>query len=68
MNVKPKILIIDDEPDMLRGCARILSALGNNPYPVPDGKQAINLLQDEEFDLVFATCSCRISTPPVPWT
>jgi DNA-binding NtrC family response regulator len=53
MTVKPKILIIDDEPDMLRGCSKILSALGNDPYPVPDGKQAINLLNDDEFDLVF---------------
>ena len=53
MPLKPKILIIDDEPDMLRGCSKILSALGNNPYPVPDGRQAINMLQDEEFDLVF---------------
>ncbi len=53
MNVKPKILIVDDEPDMLSGCSKILSALGNNPYPVPDGIQAIKLLQNEEFDLVF---------------
>ncbi len=53
MNQKPKILIIDDEPDMLRGCSRILSALGNDPYAVPDGKKAIRMLQDEEFDLVF---------------
>lgn len=53
MTVKPKILIIDDEPDMLRGCSKILSALGNDPYPVPDGRQAISILQDEDFDLVF---------------
>ncbi len=53
MNAKPKILIIDDEPDMLRGCSKILAALGNNPFPVPDGNQAIKLLRDEEFDLVF---------------
>ncbi len=53
MNANHKILIIDDEPDMLKGCAKILSALGNSPYPVPDGKQAISLMQDEEFDLVF---------------
>lgn len=53
MITKPKILIIDDEPDMLKGCSKILSALGNNPYPVSDGKRAISLMQDEEFDLVF---------------
>lgn len=53
MTARPKILIIDDEPDMLRGCSKILSALGNNPVPVPDGKQAIKILQEEEFDLVF---------------
>ncbi len=53
MTTKPKILIIDDEPDMLRGCSKILSALGNNPFSVPDGKKAIEILKDEEFDLVF---------------
>ena len=53
MNIKPKILIIDDEPDMLRGCSKILSALGNNPFPVPDGKQALELLRNDEYDLVF---------------
>ncbi len=53
MNQKPKILIIDDEPDMLRGCSRILSALGNDPYAVPDGRKAIRMLQEEDFDLVF---------------
>jgi DNA-binding NtrC family response regulator len=53
MNAKPRILIIDDEPDMLRGCSKILSALGHNPFPVPDGREAIKMLQEEEFDLIF---------------
>ena len=53
MTTKPKILIIDDEPDMLRGCSKILSALGHNSYPVEDGKQAVKMMQEEEFDLVF---------------
>ncbi len=53
MNSKPRILIIDDEPDMLIGCSKILSALGNFPVPVTDGKQAVELMQSEEYDLVF---------------
>ncbi|HSD63636.1 MAG TPA: sigma-54 dependent transcriptional regulator [Ignavibacteriaceae bacterium] len=53
MTTKPKILIIDDEPDMLKGCSKILSALGNNPVPASDGKQAIDLMREDEFDLVF---------------
>ena len=53
MTAKPRILIIDDEPDMLKGCSKILSALGNNPVPVSDGRQAIDLMHAEEFDLVF---------------
>jgi DNA-binding NtrC family response regulator len=61
MNIKPKILIIDDEPDMLNGCSKILSALGNYPVPVPDGKQAIEMIRNEEYDLVF----CDLLMPDI---
>jgi len=41
MNRKSKILIIDDEPDMLSACAKIISVLGNDPVPVADVKKAM---------------------------
>lgn len=53
MNNKSRILIIDDEPDMLSGCAKIISVLGNDPVPVSDVKKAIKFLEKEEFDLIF---------------
>ena len=53
MKSKSRILIIDDEPDMLSGCAKIISLLGNDPVPVSDVKVAIKCLEKEEFDLIF---------------
>ena len=61
MNGRPRILIIDDEPDMLSGYANILKALGNKPVPVSDGNIAIDLLNEEEFDLVF----CDLLMPDI---
>jgi DNA-binding NtrC family response regulator len=53
MTSKPRIMIIDDEPDMLSGCAKIISALGNTPFPVADSTLAVKLLGEDEFDLIF---------------
>ena len=53
MNRKSKILIIDDELDMLSACAKIISVLGNDPVPVADVKKAMKFLEEEEFDLIF---------------
>ena len=61
MSGKPRILIVDDEPDMLSGCANILAALGNKPVPVSDGRLAIDLITEEEFDLIF----CDLLMPDI---
>ena len=53
MKTKPRILIIDDEPDMLSGCAKIISILGNEPVPVSNLDGVIEQLEEEEFDLIF---------------
>ncbi|MFC2102863.1 sigma-54-dependent transcriptional regulator [Bacteroidota bacterium] len=61
MSAKPRILIVDDEPDMLSGCANILSALDNNPIPISDSRIAIDLIKEEVFDLIF----CDLLMPDV---
>ena len=48
-----KILVIDDEPDMLSGFTSILSGLGYQSVPVSDGFSAIEYFKNEEFDLIF---------------
>ena len=53
MNKKSRILIVDDEPDMLTACAKIISVLGNEPVPAAHAKEAIKFLKEEEFDLIF---------------
>lgn len=51
--MKSRILVIDDEPDMLSGFSSILAALGHSPVPMPDGPSALKTLKEEEFDLIF---------------
>ena len=46
MSAKPRILIVDDEPDMLSGCSNILAALGNKPVPIVEGSLALELLKN----------------------
>jgi len=53
MDRKSRILIIDDEPDMLSACSKIITVLGNEPVPISDPKKAIKFLEEEEFDLIF---------------
>lgn len=61
MSSKPRVLIIDDEPDMLNGCAKLLSTLGNIPIPISDSKLAMSILKEDEFDLIF----CDLLMPDI---
>ncbi len=61
MRVKPKILIIDDEPDMLSAYANILAALGNKPIPISEGRLALDLMKEDVFDLIF----CDLLMPDI---
>jgi DNA-binding NtrC family response regulator len=61
MSGKPRILIVDDEPDMLTGCSNLLAALGNKPVPIAEGSLALELIKNEEFDLIF----CDLLMPDV---
>jgi DNA-binding NtrC family response regulator len=60
-NIKTRILVIDDEKDMLNACGKILDALHYHPVLVNNGKLGIELLAQDEFDLVL----CDLFMPEV---
>ena len=47
-----KILLIDDEPDMLSTCARLVKRLGHDCLTAHDGPQAIKMIDEQHPDLV----------------
>lgn len=51
--MQKKILIIDDEPDVLKTIHNILTSEGFDIISVSDGTTAIELLSDTPFDLVI---------------
>jgi len=61
MNSNAKILIVDDEAEMLSGCAKIIRSLGYRPFPIQDGALAIKLIQEDEFDIVL----CDLLMPEI---
>jgi DNA-binding NtrC family response regulator len=48
-----KILIVDDEANLRKTLAEILSARGYSPLEADDGSSAIDILRDEIPDLIF---------------
>jgi two-component system, NtrC family, response regulator HydG len=50
---EPRILIIDDEPDMVDNCARILRRSGHRCLTATDPRRALTLLENERPDLVL---------------
>jgi DNA-binding NtrC family response regulator len=53
MKPKTKILVLDDEEDMLKGFSKLLQAQGYKAYPVSDATAAAKVLAEEEIDIVF---------------
>jgi DNA-binding NtrC family response regulator len=49
----PRILIVDDEPDMLENCSRILSRQGYACTTAGDGAAALAILERERPDLLL---------------
>ena len=49
----PRILIVDDEPDMLENCSRILSRHGYRCTTAGNGREAVALLERERPDLLL---------------
>lgn len=53
MNPKTKILVLDDEEDMLRGFGRLLEAQGHQPILISNAAGAAKILEEEDIDIVF---------------
>ena len=56
-----EILLVDDEKDMLSGCAKIIQAFGHCPTTALNGVQAIELMEQHNFDLIL----CDLYMPEV---
>ena len=50
---KEKILVIDDEPDMLRGCQKLLETVGYAVVVAESGEAGLALFETESPDLVI---------------
>ncbi|MBI4825404.1 MAG: NAD(P)H-dependent oxidoreductase subunit E [Nitrospirae bacterium] len=48
-----KILVVDDEPDVLKSCESILRQEGYSIDSAGSGPEAIGILQNNEYDIVF---------------
>src|ERR1039457_51522 len=53
MKAKTKILVLDDEEDMLKGFGKLLEAQGHKAYLVSNATAAAKILEEEEIDIVF---------------
>jgi two-component system NtrC family sensor kinase len=51
---KPRILVVDDDDMVLRSCERSLRLHGFEPVTAFNGKEAIKLAQEQEFDAVVS--------------
>lgn len=50
---KPKVLIVDDEPDVLLTLRMVLEAEGFDPSLAADGETALRRIDEEQPDLVL---------------
>src|ERR1039458_4409756 len=53
MKSKIKILVLDDEEDMLKGFGKLLEAQGHKAYLASNAAAATKVLEEEEIDIVF---------------
>jgi DNA-binding NtrC family response regulator len=49
----PKALVVDDEPTICRSCEKILAREGYYVKVAYSGKQALSILEEESFDILF---------------
>ena len=53
MNTQPRVLVVDDEPDMVDNCVRILRRAGYRCLSTTDPHRALALLESERPDLLL---------------
>ncbi len=51
---KPKILLVDDEPGVLRAHQRAFTSMGYEVFTASNGDQAVSYVQSLEFDVVVS--------------
>lgn len=51
--MRAKILIVDDDPDILLSLQNRVSFMGHEPFTATNGKDALRMIQEEEPDLVL---------------
>ena len=61
---KKRGLVVEDEPTIAKMCTRVLAAEGFEVDIAVDGKSALNVLKEKEFDL----CLIDIRTPEMNGT
>lgn len=54
MNEKARILVVDDEEIVRISCERILSPAGYRVDVTPDGRKALQMLEQNKYDLVLS--------------
>lgn len=53
MTSKHKILLVDDEPELIKSCQALLANSGFDVAMVTGGKEAIKILEQDDFDLLL---------------
>ena len=51
--MRAKILIVDDDPDILRGLKDRIASMGHEPITAANGKDALRLIEEGDFDLAL---------------
>ncbi|HEY76692.1 MAG TPA: response regulator [Thermoflexia bacterium] len=49
----PRVLVVDDEPNVVKSCTRMLQLAGFEAHGVTSGTEAISLYKENRFDLVL---------------
>ena len=77
-SISPRTLIVEDEPDLLETCVRILQQVGHSCLTAPSAREAITLIDTRQPDLVVTDLRlptvdglavarhARRASPPVP--
>jgi DNA-binding NtrC family response regulator len=51
--MRAKILIVDDDPDILHGLKDRIASMGHEPITAANGREALRLIEEGDFDLAL---------------